>query len=387
MTIDEIRTIEDAADIETRKAQIATEAAEADAEKLTSLNAELDALEKRAAEIEAAKEERKAAAAEVASGKGEKIETPKETKKMDLKELRSSKEYINAYADFIKKGDDRECRALLTQLVSDPPDDASGPVPVPSFVEDYIQTAWNESGILSRVSRSYIRGVLRVGFEISATPAVIHAEGTDAPNEEQLLLGTVTLIPYTVKKWITISTEAMALSGAEFLRYVYDEITHQITLKIESEIIGAITGSPATSNQNQPAVPEYEAAGTLTDIVNAYALLTGRVNNPVIITSRANYATWLGLQATSSYGFDPFLSLPVVFYDDFLSINDMGTGVYGIIGDLSAVRVNFPEGDGVKLVYDELSLAEQDLVKIVGREYLAVGVVRPNALVKLTRGQ
>lgn len=299
---------------------------------------------------------------------------------MDLNEIRNSKEYIEAYADFIKKGDDRECRALLTELASV---SSSGPVPVPAFVEDYIQTAWNESGILSRVSRSYIRGVLRVGFEISATPAAIHAEGAEAPTEEELTLGTVALIPYTAKKWITISTETLAMGGEEFLRYVYDEITHQITLKIESDIINAVVTSPATSDATHPAVPEIETEGSLTDIVDAYALLTGRVNNPVIVTSRANYAVWLGMQANSNYGFDPFLGLPVVFYDGFDTIGGTGTGFHAVIGDLSAVRVNFPEGDGVKLVFDELSLAEQDLVKIVGREYLSVGVVRPNALVKI----
>ena len=54
MTIDEIKTVETLEEIETRRAEIATEAAEADAEKLQSLNAELDGLETRAAEIKAA---------------------------------------------------------------------------------------------------------------------------------------------------------------------------------------------------------------------------------------------------------------------------------------------------------------------------------------------
>lgn len=377
MTIDEIRTIEDAADIETRKAQIATEAAEADAEKLTSLNAELDELEKRAAEIEAAKEERKAAAAEVASGKGEIIEVPKENKKMDVNEIRNSKEYIEAYADFIKKGDDRECRALLTELAG--VSNQSGPVPVPSFVEDYIQTAWNESGILSRVSRSYIRGVLRVGFEISATAAAIHSEGQQEPQEEKLTLGIVELVPYTLKKWITISTEALVLGGEELLRYVYDEITHKIVESIEEDIMTKIFNCPDVTSSGGPGVPHTNPAGIST-IVNAYAALKGRVNNPVIVTSRANYAWLINQQATSSYGFDPTLGFPVLFYEDFSPFTGESGAICAVVGDLSAIRVNFPEGDGVKLVYDELSLAERDLVKIVGREYLSAAVIRPDAL-------
>lgn len=36
-----------------------------------------------------------------------------------------------------------------------------------------------------------------------------------------------------------------------------------------------------------------------------------------------------------------------------------------------------PEGDGVKFKFDDLSLAEKDLVKIVGRLYAAIEVVGP----------
>lgn len=195
MTIDEIKTVETLEEIETRRAEIATEAAEADAEKLQGLNAELDGLETRAAEIKAAIEERKAAAAEVASGKGEIIETPKETKIMDNNEIRNSKEYINAYAEYIKSGDDRECRALLTET-------ASGVLPVPALVENTIRTAWEKNEILNRVRKTYFKGNLKVAFELSATGAVVHTEGTSAPSEETLTLGIVTMIPRNVKKWI-----------------------------------------------------------------------------------------------------------------------------------------------------------------------------------------
>ena len=51
-------------------------------------------------------------------------------------EIRNSKEYINAYAEYIKTGDDRECRALLTENVG------TGTVPVPEIVYDIVKTAW-----------------------------------------------------------------------------------------------------------------------------------------------------------------------------------------------------------------------------------------------------
>lgn len=391
MTIDEIRTIEDAADIETRKAQIATEAAEADAEKLTSLNAELDELEKRAAEIEAAKEERKAAAAEVISGKGEIIETPKENKKMDLNEFRNSKEYIDAYAKYIRTGDDRECRAALSGLVTELGPQAgdtygSGLLPVPQLVEDSVRTAWEKNAILSRVRRTYIRGVLRVAFEVSATGASVHKEGTAAPSEEELVLGIATLTPSNIKKWITISDEAVAMGGEAFLRYIYDELTYQIAKALAAGIITAIGVNCANGIDTTHAGGAVsKAAPSLTAVATAYSLLGDNASNVAIVMNKATYADFIAAQVAGNFAYDPFMGLPVLFDNSLPAYGDGSEDdVYAVIGDFSGVQVNYPEGDGVVIKYDELSLAEKDLVKIVGRQYVGFDVVNPGSFVCLT---
>ena len=60
--------------------------------------------------------------------------------------------------------------------------------------------------------------------------------------------------------------------------------------------------------------------------------------------------------------------------------------VYAIVGDLSrGVQVNLPNGDTIDFIYDELSLAEKDLVKIVGKEYVGIGVVMPNAFCNIKK--
>lgn len=391
MTIDEIRTIEDAADIETRKAQIATEAAEADAEKLTSLNAELDELEKRAAEIEAAKEKRKAAAAEVISGKGEKIETPKENKKMDLNEIRNSKEYIDAYAKYIRTGDDRECRTALSGLVTELGPGvgdtySSGLLPVPQLVEDSVRTAWEKNAILSRVRRTYIRGVLRVAFEVSATAAAVHNEGTAAPSEEELVLGIATLSPKNIKKWITISDEAVAMGGEAFLRYIYDELTYQISKALAAGIISVIGVNCANGIDTTHAGGAVsKAAPSLTAVATAYSLLGDNASNVAIVMNKATYADFIAAQVAGNFAYDPFMGLPVLFDNSLPAYGDGSEDdVYAVIGDFSGVQVNYPEGDGVVIKYDELSLAEKDLVKIVGRQYVGFDVVNPGSFVCLT---
>jgi HK97 family phage major capsid protein len=140
-----------------------------------------------------------------------------------------SKEYIDAYADYIKTGDDRECRSLLTTEVS-------GVVPVPVIVDQIVRTAWDNDQILSRVRKTYIKGNLKVTFKRSATEAVIHTEGTSAPSEEELLLGIETMIPRNIKKWITISDEAVAMGGEVFIRYI------QICDEAYPEVMKALWG-------------------------------------------------------------------------------------------------------------------------------------------------
>ena len=184
-----------------------------EARQLVTEKAKLETqLEELRAEAEKAEEERKA----VAEGAGEKTEKHEEEKTMDLKEIRSSVEYMNAFANYIKTGKDEECRALLSTNAAN-----NGQIPVPVLVDDIIRTAWENNTILSRVRKTYFRGNLKVAFERSADPAYVHGEGTTAVTEEDLSIGIVELKPENIKKWIRLSDEAVAMGGEAFVRYVY----------------------------------------------------------------------------------------------------------------------------------------------------------------------
>ena len=105
--------------------------------------------------------------------------------------------------------------------------------------------------------------------------------------------------------------------------------------------------------------------------------------------NKASYATFKALQYAANYPVDPFEGLDVLFNDTIAAFADATTGVpYAIVGDLGVgALANFPEGDGVAIKYDDLSLAEYDLVKIVGREYIGMGVVAPKAFVKIIKNE
>jgi len=320
-------------------------------------------------------EERKAKMDEIAKGGGKIINSLVEREeKMTNKEIRNTSEYINAFANYVKTGDATECRALLTTNADD------GVVPVPEIVEGYIRTAWENSGIMSRVDKSYIRGNLKVGYEVSATDAAVHVEGDDTPiAEEELVIGTVELIPRSLKKWISISDEALDLGGEEFLAYIYDEIAQKIAKLADDVAVYEIVNSPTTPG-TAPVVLQVPSEVNATAIIQALGALSDEATNPVVILNKATWAAFKSITTSDGYLLaDPFAGMDVIFNNSLSSYDEAEEGEpYVIVGDLgTGIKANFPNGDEIKFKFDDLSLAEQDLVKIVGRMFVAIGVVAP----------
>lgn len=368
---------------EARLAEIRTlDTQEMTSEEIEALSAEVDAIEERKAALVKAEEERKALSAKVANDVTVTVvEGRKENQKMENIEIRNTPEYINAFAEYIKSDDDTECRSLLTENVS-------GDVAVPELVYDIVKTAWENEEIMSLVRHTYIKGNLKVGFEISGDPAVVHTEGDEAVTEEELVLGTVTLVPASIKKWISVSDEVMDMRGEEFLRYIYDELTHRIAKKAADALIGIIAASPTTSTSTAPAVPAIDVAAIAIDtIATAIGNLSDEASNPVIVMNKGTWSAFKAVQYANGFSVDPFEGLRVVFNDSLKTFATASDGdVFAIVGDFGQGAIaNFPNGDDIKFKFDENTLAEADLVKIIGRKYVALGVVAPNAFVNLKK--
>ena len=348
---------------------------------LVEIEREVDVIkELREAKI-AEREERKAMMTEVIEGKGETIEK-EETRTMTNKEIRNTPEYIDAFAKYIKTGSDKECRALLTENVS-------GTVPVPEIVEGRVRTAWERDGITALVRKTFIKGNLKIGFEISGDDAVVHTEAANsAVTEEDLVLGIVELVPASIKKWISLSDEALDMSSSEFLDYIYDELTYRIAKKAADVLIEKIDACDTVSTATCPGVPIVEAPTIgLATIASARAQLSDEAENPVVVMNKKTYAAFKLAQATANYAQDIFDGMNVVFNSSIEEYDAATTGVtYAIVGDFGqGAQMNFPNGAEITFKYDDLSLAEKDLVKIVGREYVGIGVVAPNAFVKIQK--
>jgi len=350
--------------IEKRFAEIKNEVETADEARIAELNDEVKALEARKMEIEV--DTRRADIMEVIKGAGQIVEERKvENKAM---EVRNSDDYINAFANYLKTGRDTECRALLTETVS-------GSVPVPSFVDDIIRTAWDNDEILSRVRKTDIKGNLRVPFELSADGAWVHTEGTTAPTEESLSLGIVTMIPRNIKKWIHISDEVVAMGGRTLIEYVYRELSKKIVLKLSQLVVTDIKTLNTSAGSTACSAAKITEAPGLVTVSKAYANLCDEAKNNVIIMNRLTHANFEAARAAGNFNYDPFMNLPVLFSDELPAYDSAdANAVYAIVGDLDGAQVNYPEGEGVVLKYDDVSEAEKDLVKIVGRQYAAHAV-------------
>lgn len=372
MSIDELKERRSAIAVE-------VEAPEAD---LDALEAEARAIKEELEAREAAEAKRVEIRSAVAEGQGEVIDTVKveERKEMTLEEIRSSKEYIEAFANYIKTDKDDECRALLSTNAT------GGQVPVPTIIEGRIRTAWERNGLMNLVRKTYIRGNLKIGFELSATGAVVHTEGTTAPDEEVLTLGVVEMIPQSIKKWIKISDEAMDMGGEEFLYYIYDEITYQIAKAAQAQLISKITALTASATSTAVGVGVVAGSPSVGIVAQAIGNLSDEASNPVCVMNKATWAQFKAAQYAGQFNVDPFEGLPVHFDSNLPVYSTTGTAgnTWMIVGDFGGAHANFPNGDEIRIKYDDLSLAEADLVKLVGREYVALGVTQDHAFCKVT---
>lgn len=296
-------------------------------------------------------------------------------------EIRNSKEYIDAYAEYLKYGKAEECRALLSENAT------GGTVAVPELVYDIVKTAWQRDGIMARVRKAYLRGNVKIGFEISATAATAHQEGV-AVNEETLVLGTVELVPVAIKKWISVSDEVMDLRGEEFLRYIYDEITYQIAKKAADDLLAKIVACGTVSTTTSPAVPVITASTiALGTVANAISHLSGDARNPIVVMNKLTWGAIKAAQYAASYPVDPFEGIDVEFNNSLKAFSAATSGdTYMIVGDFdNGALANFPNGDEVTFKYDDLTLAASDLVRIIGREFVGLGVVAADSFVKVTK--
>lgn len=306
-------------------------------------------------------------------------------------ELRNSKEYINAYANYIKTGEDKEVRALIT--TQGYATGNSTTVEVPDMVYDIVKTAWQREDLMARVRNISVKGNLKVQFEVSGDAAVIHQEGNSAVTEENLVLGVVTLTPVSIKKWISLSDEVVDMRGEEFLRYIYDELTYRIAKKCADTLIGKIAALPASLTANSDGIYDEVSANKITKapalglIAEAIANLSDETRDITVVMNKLTYANFKAAQYAAGYPVDPFEGATVVFNNTLPAYDSASaTNVYAIVGDFNhGALANYPSGEGISIKYDDTTLMTSDLVRILGRRYVAAEPVADKSFTLLAK--
>ena len=349
-----------------------------DQETLDKLVEERKALLEKKAELEAL-ETRKQQAMAIQNGQvvARALATPKQEV-----EVRNTEAYINAFAEYVKTGKDAECRSLLTTNVP-----STGTIAVPDFVYDIIKTSWDKNEIMSLVKKVSVKGNLKVQFEISGTDAVIHDEGSGAVAEETLTEGIVTMVPKNIKKWISFSDEVMSMRGEAFLRYIYSELAYRIVKKMADVLVEKINALDATGSATAPKQAVISAAPAMATVATAIGNLTDEAENPVIIMNKLTYAAFKAVQYANGYGVDPFEGLPVKFNNSLPAYSAASTNdIYMIVGDLGyGAMANFPDGDVIDFKLDELTRKKEDMIEVLGKEYVAIEVVACKAFCQVKK--
>lgn len=375
MTIDQVAE---------QRSALAAEIDGAEESRLDEINLALEALDARSQVL---LEQRRRDMQAVATGQGAVtgMGAPEGAEARTLDSVRQSPEYEDAFVHYLQTGDATEARALLTELVT------GGSIPIPTYVADRINTSWDHSVLARRVRRVISDGQMKFPFEFSATAAVVHTEGAAAPAEEVLTLGQVLITPQTIKKWITISDEALRLKSRAFLDYIYDEIENRIMLKADAQVVAAIKAAPAASSATAVAVPALTpAALDAFTVFSALALLSSDVERPVAIMHRQTFFN--GFMALTDTTKRPIYNVVVengrpVYYLNGVEVlfsSELTPMTEIIVGDLDGAVMLTPDGDVVSFVTDPYSLAEADKVKIVGKLFAGFGIVRPNYFVRVT---
>lgn len=176
------------------------------------------------------------------------------------------------------------------------------------------------------------------------------------------------------------------MRGEAFLRYIYDELTYRIAKKAADNVIEAIEACTASATTGAPAVPAISATTISMGLVaSAMAQLSDEASNPVVIMNKATWGDFMAAKYAASFNADPFEGLPVLFNNSIPAFTAATTGVsFMYVGDLGqGVIANFPAGDEIEIKFDATTLMEKDLIRILGREYVAVGVVASDAIVKV----
>lgn len=280
MTRDEIMTL-GFEELEERKANIAVEIDEADAEKIETLNAELDAIEERTKILNEEIEKRNKAAEEVISGAGKIVEEPIEERTNEMFGI-ETKEYRDAFMMNLVDRATPEQRSILADNTAYG-DGLALPVELDTAIWDQVNEA---HPILADID------VLRTGMAIKVTkmtPAAITKKMDSANSTEQTFTGVdVVLVGADYHTYVTLSYAEAKMSQGAMEKFLVKEIADAIGEALAKDVFARILSDAGNGQKVTPA-----SGATMFDNVKAaLALITQ--GTPVVYAPASAYYEIVG---------------------------------------------------------------------------------------------
>ena len=322
---------------------------------------------------------------------------------MEEKNIFDTKEYNQLYADMIRgKTDEREVRSYIERSGSANLSTSTSYVPIPVIMQGFVETAWYEYGKFSRlVSESFEPGIFKIPVESSASAANWHTENGDAVSQEEITLAQIVLQPKMIKKFIALTDELMAMAADEFLRYVADELVYQIILALDEAIINRtdVGGLGVIGVAGNTNTTSYTAGIDFNVINKAIATLVTFDDLTIAMNPATFFNNFMGLtdqvgrpiyQIAADNTGKPqyFLNGYRVEFTNALPAYDSANAaaVYAVVGNFRrGYRLNYPQGRDVITLVDPYTLATEDVVRMIGRLYVAGNVVKPHHFAQLVK--
>lgn len=316
-----------------------------------------------------------------------------ERKKDVVADKYDTPEYRKAWVDYVRTNRTEEIRQLTTDTDN---------VPVPTLFQGYVETAWEKYGKFTNlVNKTNYAGYLNIPFEASADDAVVHTEGAEAPDAEEITFGLIELKPAMIKKWIPLTDELMALAPEDFMRYIADELVYRVIKLVDDGIIvGAVNTNGKgivgiVGNDNTIAVSknlDFNAINTAIANLQSFDNLTVAMNPATFFDSIMGLVDLQGRPiysiATDNSGKPAYFvnGQRIEFTKALKAYSVAGAGdAWAVVGDFKAYRLNLPKGDAVNTLVDPYTLATEDQVRMIGKLFAAGNVAKLNSFVQLNK--
>jgi HK97 family phage major capsid protein len=310
-----------------------------------------------------------------------------------------TREYEQAWAAAILTGHQGEARSLLST--------SSHNLLTPKTLADEIADVVKKGGnIVSLCSQTSIKGQTEYPIATSYTDPVLHNEtGADSKVEKEITLTSAKMEAQFIAEILRTTRKFEADSIDSFFTWLLAELPDAIRRAIDTKILiggqgnndgvhGILTNVDSLfvetlANQNLVFSTPHHAISLLGEGVDTVTFVMNRktfYNRYLNLTDASGRPIYQVMTHNDGKVVELFGGHPVVFSSALPSYDDASPGQpYIVAGDFKAYMLNFPQGMEVKIIRDELTDMQKNIVRYLSEIYVAGNIVRPASFVKVTK--